>query len=513
MLPWRKSIRGRLLAWLALPLLLVLGTLAATWFQLLRQRQLQEIDEALRARVAALAEDVRRMSAADRTIALAAERRQSPLTSAGTDAAPRVQIPRSRAATLDTEGRLSFSSRVTSWFDENDDQGYYFAVWLDGGVTRRSSNASAGLLRPRLPVNEGPLFTRLRDTGREMYFINERGDCMLTGISLEPYRMGLRRVALGLSVAVLAVFAAALWGIGWLVRRALAPVETIANTVGHIAEGNLAERIHVSRTDDELGRLAGVLNGAFSRLEGAFARQKSFTADAACELRTPLTQIIAEAHATLAKSPTADEYRESLGRCLRTADQMRRLTDGLLELSRFDAGSETLRREEFDLADLVQEAVDNLRTLAKERRVTFECDLDSTPMLGDSLRLTQVAASLLGNAVEYNLPGGHIRVRTRLTLMVANTGPGIPEPDLPRIFDRFFRCGRTRTGADRPSGLGLTLCRTIVEAHGGRIEVASAPNAFTVFTVRLPNGKSLRRPIPPARVKDSAVAEPTTVEA
>src|SRR5205823_4097475 len=145
-----------------------------------------------------------------------------------------------------------------------------------------------------------------------------------------------------------------------------------------------------------------VLNSTFARLEAAFAQQKQFTADAAHELRTPLAVIISEAQTTLARERNASEYRETVEACLETAQQMRRLTESLLELARFDAGQETMQRSSFDLAETARTCVNLIRPLAALKNIQIHCELATATVKGDPDRLRQVITNLLSNAVQYN---------------------------------------------------------------------------------------------------------------
>jgi len=207
-----------------------------------------------------------------------------------------------------------------------------------------------------------------------------------------------------LSGAGLGVFLIGIAGGWWLTSRAIRPIEEISETARRISAGNLAERIPVAG-ENELGKLATVLNSTFSRLEEAFVRQRQFTADASHELRTPLTLMITEAQSALLREREPEEYREALTGCLEAAQQMRRLTDALLELARSDDG-ESADVVEVDLADCARSVIERLRPLAAERGVTLVQDLSSAVIRGTPGRCELVIANLLANAIHYNKPGG-----------------------------------------------------------------------------------------------------------
>ena len=285
---------------------------------------------------------------------------------------------------------------------------------------------------------------------------------------------------------VLGLVLAAAW---WLLVRALRPLEKISGAALKIASGDLSQRINIPETESELGRLAAILNSTFARLETSFAQQRQFTSDASHELRTPIAVLISEAQTTLARERSPEDYREALVASLDAAQKMRRLTESLLELARLDAGQELLRREKTNLATLVQDSVKFVRALAVARRVQIHCDLSDAEISCDAGRISQVVTNLLTNAINYNYDEGEIWLTTRLegggaVLAVADNGQGIAPSALPRVFERFFQTDESRSAGN--SGLGLSICKAIVEAHGGFIEVTSSLGRGSTFTVHLP---------------------------
>ncbi len=257
-----------------------------------------------------------------------------------------------------------------------------------------------------------------------------------------------------------------------------------------ISAGDLSQRIDLREADSELGQLAAVLNSTFARLEAAFAQQKQFASDAAHELRTPVSVILTQTQLALSREREAAGYKQTVEACQRAAQRMRKLIETLLELARFDAGQEVLKRFEFDYSGLVGECLELVQPLAEEKQVHLVQDLQVGTIQGDPDRISQVVTNLLTNALQYNQPGGEVRIRLvaeggLAVLTVYNTGKGIAAEDLPRVFERFFRADKARTGAAN-SGLGLAICKAIVEAHGGSIEVTSKLTQGSTFTVRLP---------------------------
>ena len=386
-----------------------------------------------------------------------------------------------------------FSPELLSLFDETQTNGFYFAAWTrDGSLLKRSTNAPPDLTLPERPGRDARTHTRMRDSFREAYYFTGLGDCVLAGRSITADLDAMRRFAWWLLAAGGAVLALGLGG-GWrLTTRAIRPIEEISAAASRISAGNLSERIRGPGANNELGRLAGVLNSTFGRLEAAFSQQKRFTADASHELRTPLAILISETQTALARKRTAEEYRETVEACLDTAQQMRRLTESLLELARLDAGQEHIQSGSQDLAQIARECVERIRPLAAESRIAIHCDLAPAKVTGNADQLAQVVTNLLANAIQYNKPNGEIRVSSRAEnktalLVVADTGQGIAAEDLPHIFERFYRADKSRSRAQGRSGLGLAICKAIVDAASGNIEVTSQVGVGATFTVRLPS--------------------------
>jgi len=343
---------------------------------------------------------------------------------------------------------------------------------------------------PPVPGQNRPAPVNTFHHYRETCQLLPEGDFIEIGCSILPEEHELELTALRLAVFGGVILLFGLAGGWWLVGRALRPVAEISSAAAQISGGDLAQRINVSETESELGELANVLNSTFTRLETSFAQQKQFTADAAHELRTPVTVILTQTQTTLNRERDAASYRQALEACQRAAQRMRRLIESLLALARLEAGQEALNRRRFDLAAVVAEAATLLHPLAEASRITLTTNLEAVEIDGDAERMGQVAANLIANAIQYNRPDGEVRVHLKpenglAVLTVADNGPGIKPADLPRVFERFYRADSSRTGSGN-TGLGLAICQAIVTAHAGTIEAASTENAGTTFTVRLP---------------------------
>ena len=386
---------------------------------------------------------------------------------------------------------LVWTPDMASLFDTSRSNAFYYAVWdRDGIALQTSSNAPVDMVCPDAEGAGRRIHMRTRGLVSEAYLFTEMGDCVLAGRSTADDAAAMSRLTLWLLIAGAAVFAFGLGMGGWLTARTLRPLEEISSAAGRISAGNLSERIRAGNGQDEIGRLAGVLNSTFSRLEAAFERQKQFTADASHELRTPIAVILSEAQSALARERSGTEYREALESCQDSAQQMRRLTDALLDLARLD-GNGAVRRNPVDLADVARTCIDRMLPLARKNGLTIDGELAPAATLGDAGYLEQVLTNLLANAIQYSKPGGSIRVTTHsgagaTTLIVSDSGEGIQPDDLPHIFERFYRADKARERSSGHAGLGLAICKAIVEAHGGVIEATSRPGEGAAFTVQLP---------------------------
>src|SRR5438552_2259989 len=491
-----QSILWRLQIWLAFLLVCVLSGFGVTVYQLQRVNQLRQIEEELGRRVAALDRAVRGGPPPDfgRGRPPFDGRPGEPGTDDGGNRPPpplhdgREFFPPGPGPEMKLRLReIRLSPEVISLFEDTRTNSFYFAIWSrDRTLLKSSTNAPVDVPLPVRLSGANLTHTRMRDALREAYHYTELGDCVLAGRNITGDLNAMGRFAFWLLAAGGTVLAFGLGGGSWLTTRAIRPVEEMSAAASRISAGNLSERITGANADNELGRLAGVLNSTFARLEAAFAQQRQFTADASHELRTPLAVIISEAQTALARERSSGEYRETVEACLDAAQQMRRLTESLLELARFDAAQELIKRGPVDLAEITSACVERIRPLAQQRGIRISCDLGPAEILGNADRLGQVVTNLLTNALHYNRPNGEIRVRSGSengagVVTIADTGPGIAAGDLPHLFERFYRADPSRSRAAGRSGLGLAICKAIVDADGGHIEVSSQIGAGATF--------------------------------
>jgi len=318
------------------------------------------------------------------------------------------------------------------------------------------------------------------------------------GHSLKAFQNARRRTLILLSVAIpLALLLSARGGL-LLANQALRPVDRLTRAAEQIAAGDLTERVPEQAQMDEMGRLAVTFNDMISRLQAAFERQKQFTSDASHELRTPLAVMRGDIEITLRRERSTEEYKRALTSNLEEIMRLSRLVEDLLTLARGDTGQIELRCEPVDLNALCQRMAEYILPLADQREQTLVYDpplgAGNAPVIvnADVLRVKQLLLNLLDNAIKYTEPRGKITLDLKTEenvaiITVTDTGRGIPEEDLPYIFERFFR--RSAKTADRSAagfGLGLSIVKWIVDSHGGRVEAKSEVGKGTEFVVRLP---------------------------
>ncbi len=281
---------------------------------------------------------------------------------------------------------------------------------------------------------------------------------------------------------------------GWILARgSLQPVTEITQAARQISAQGLNQRIPVRGVKDELDELAQTFNEMLERLQASFEQARNFSFDAAHELRTPLTAMRGEAEVALLRHSSAEELRQVLRSNLEEINRITAIVNDLLTVAQGEAGALEVRRETVALSDLAGSIVETVQVLAEDKKVTLEASIEpGVRVTGDSIRLSQLMLNLLDNAIKHSSPGQTVRLLLEKngggpTLKVEDSGCGIAEKDLPHIFDRFFRTDRSRSRQVPGSGLGLSISKWIVDAHGGSISVASKLGSGSVFTVQLPS--------------------------
>lgn len=291
-------------------------------------------------------------------------------------------------------------------------------------------------------------------------------------------------------VIALPLMLLALFGGAFMAYRALRPIRRLTGTLDAIVgTGDVRERAPSPEAQGEFAELFHLFNRMLDRIESLVGRFRRTLDDVAHDLRTPLTRLRGSAELALQKERDPAAYREALAEVMEASDAAVATLDAIMDVAEAEAGTMPLRVEPVAVADLVEDVLDLYELVAEEKGVALTADLGAAGVVPvDRSRMRQALANLVDNAVKYTPPGGRVAVRTErsaeaVRITVEDTGIGIAAEDLPRIWDRLYRgeAGRHERGL----GLGLSLVRAIVEAHGGRVEASSRPGAGATFVVTL----------------------------
>jgi signal transduction histidine kinase len=381
--------------------------------------------------------------------------------------------------------------------------GEYASVYAQGGMRALAATVDTDQRTSRERV-----LVRVLDRGSETVLLSNAegwdpaalevgtvslpdGSIVQVGRSTEARADILRRFRASLGLVTLSVILVALTG-GWvLTQQAVQPVRRLSGAVRRIiATGRTDERVPVDSQDDAIDELTLLFNLMLDRIEGLVRGIRGALDNVSHDLRTPLTRLRGTAELALASEPDLARSREALADAVEESDHVLAMLNALMDISEAESGAMPLRREAFDLREAVQRAMDLYRDVAEEKGVSLDIGADApAPVMADRVRIEQVTANLIDNAVKYTPSGGRVTVDVmhdadRAVLRVRDTGIGIAAADLPHIWDRLFRGDSSRSA--RGLGLGLSLVKAVVEAHGGTVDVESEADRGSAFTVRLP---------------------------
>jgi signal transduction histidine kinase len=381
--------------------------------------------------------------------------------------------------------------------------GDYTAAYVRGGI-----NVLANMVRVEQQAAPERLFVRVVDRGVEAVVLSSPdgwdpasletasvrlsdGTLVQVGKSTEAREELLARFRAALGLVTLLVVVIALSG-GWLATQsALFPIRRLTLAVQRIIRtGRTDARVPLEGTGDAIDELTSLFNAMLDKIEGLVTAMRNSLDNVSHDLRTPLTHLRGTAEIALAGAPDPERYREALADCVEESDRVLVMLNTLMDISEAESGTMQLQREPVALADVVARALDLYRDVADAKGVALASTASADVVVtGDRTRLEQVAANLIDNAVKYTQAGGRVEAEVRrdgdwAVLLVRDTGPGIPPAEVERIFDRLFRGDTSRT--ERGLGLGLSLVKAVVEAHGGTVTVESIPGQGAEFSVRLP---------------------------
>ena len=504
-----RSLRWRLQIWHAIILAVVIVAFATSFYRQLRHSMIGEIDQLLldgaRSIAATLEPAVTTASDTKLTFEQVAE-----LT---------IDLPDPPPRRLPPPG----APPPPNFF--SDQETVYFAIYSnDGNLLRGNRSDIMGRSRPRSPNGSpdeprrhhsepshrdelrSPLAFHPPEELRSIHFNDLHGFREITlrgpgetwivvGRDVHRAENRLHESLVHLIAIGVAVTALGLIGGWWLAGRAISPIAQISRTAESISANRLSKRIDASDMDLELESLAHSLNAMLNRLEGSFEQQKQFTADASHELRTPISVLLSHCELALHRSRTSEQYRQTIETCQSAAERMRKLVDDLLTLAHADSGKLQLKFDEVDLLDLAQQTIALFQPLADISNIQLASAGDQALCRVDRVAVSQVLANLVHNAILYNRPEGTVTLETfsretEVGVRVIDNGLGIDDSSIPHLFDRFYRVDESRTRQDghhrQGSGLGLSICKSIIEAHGGKILVTSELGTGSIFEVHLP---------------------------
>jgi len=379
-----------------------------------------------------------------------------------------------------------------------------YAAAYDGGGLR----ALEDVVRAEQQTAPERVFVRVIDRfGREAIVLSQRGGwdnanletgnitlsdgtVIQVGRSTEAREDILSRFRAALGLVTLSVFLIGLTGGALATQSALKPIRQLIDAVQRIiTTGRTDARVPLGDTHDAIDELTKLFNAMLDRIEGLVTGMRGALDNVSHDLRTPMTHLRGSAELALAGPADLDRYREALADCVEEADRVLVMLTTLMDISEAESGAIELHRETVRLVEIVDRAVDLYRDTAEAKGVTLEAQADRDVRASiDRLRFEQVAANLLDNAIKYTPAGGRVdisvtRENSHAVMRVRDTGIGIPPAEQPRIWQRLFRGDQSRT--ERGLGLGLSLVKAVVEAHGGTVSVDSTPGSGSTFTVSL----------------------------
>jgi len=361
------------------------------------------------------------------------------------------------------------------------------SYWRDIGVGKAAVEQLISENRPVFNIVNLP---ERKHNIRVLYTIIGRDIILQLGQSMENHTRFIEvfRKIFVTTMASLFIFAAI---IGWfMARRALAGVEAVTRTARQISEGSLKQRVPVKKYQDEIDQLAITFNQMLDRIQTLVTGIREMSDNIAHDLKSPITRIRGISEVTLTTGASDKDYETMAASTIEECDRLLDMINTMLVISKTEAGVNKLDTQKMDIGAVVRDACELFRSPAEDKDLRLACDAPGNFSISGDIRLIQrMIANLLDNAIKYTPAGGSIEMTVNIVndaaaITVKDTGVGISEKDIPRIFERFYRCDPSRSEAG--IGLGLSFARAVARAHGGDIKVASTPDQGSTFTVTFP---------------------------
>jgi signal transduction histidine kinase len=350
----------------------------------------------------------------------------------------------------------------------------------------------------RGPIESGIAWSHFRTDDHEyevMSFRLEDGHVLKVGKTAENRRVFLKRFYAYSAVAIVAVLALSFLGGLQLASRTLTPLRKLTGQFrATIATGSMETRAATGSTGDELDELATLFNGLLEKIKLLIAGMQGALDNIAHDLRTPLMRLQGIAETALNSEADPEVLREALMDSLEESKQIGLMLNALMDISESEAGTMKLNPDEVNLRQLIEGVVDLYRCVAEGKDISLQVACDQgLHLTADPIRMRQALANLLDNAIKYTRPGGRVDIEAQQTgaeivIKVADTGIGIPPGELPNVWNRLYRGDQSRS--ERGLGLGLSLVKAIVQAHGGNVTAVSEPGIGSTFSISLPKGSS-----------------------
>ncbi|MEI7885098.1 MAG: HAMP domain-containing sensor histidine kinase [Clostridia bacterium] len=386
------------------------------------------------------------------------------------------------------DGKLSSDKEVSLY-----DKGIYIVIY-------QGNNPVLGKNPVGFPTYDAMSFPKTSTVAAKsenwlVYDLISEGDLSVRGIySLNTVEDSISQIMLFalISFPFIAIIAAI--GGYFITKKAFSPIKKMYKTAASISSGDdLSERINLQNTGDEVSKLAETFDQMFDRLEKAFESERQFTSDVSHELRTPIAVLASQCEYALTQEQNPEETTKALQIILSQTNKMSILVAQLLELARAQHQTQVLQMEKVDISELLEVVVEELMGTASEKSISLTTDINKNIIVScDQTLIMRLFINLINNAVKYTNENGKIEVaieqkNNAAIISITDTGVGIEKEHLDKLFNRFYQVDDARTGGDNISfGLGLALCKWIVNAHNGKIEVASQIGIGSRFTVKLP---------------------------